>query len=65
MHVMNLLIHSSSPGNSEDHSMSKEKTKNSHCFSWSLKGEEASLHKFPEDAHDPVIILWGLKGYLF
>ena len=50
---MNLLIHSLSPGNSEDHRMSKEKTKNSHCFSWSLKGEEASLHKFPEDAHDP------------
>lgn len=62
---MNLSIHLLSPGDSEDHRMSREKTKNSHCFSWSLKGEEAGLDIFPEDAHDPVIILWGLNGYLF
>lgn len=62
---MNLLNHFLSPGDSKDHRMSKEKTKNSHCLSWSLMGEDAGPGIFPEDAHDPVIIPWWLNSYLF
>lgn len=57
VHVMNLLIHFLSPGDSEDHRMSREKTKNSRWLSWSLMSEETGLSIFPEDARDPVIIL--------
>lgn len=57
VHVMNLLIHFLPPGGSADHRMSREKTKNFHCLSWSLMGKEMGLGLCPEEAHDPVIIL--------
>lgn len=62
---MNPWIHLLSPGESEDHRMSREKTKNSRCLSWRLTREETGLSIFPKDVHDPVIILWGLNCYLF